>query len=140
MVCRCDDRQHRRTERRHRDRVRIVRVILVRPPRPQQPRPRRQRSGDVEHAFARSDQLLGQQIPDATRRLDRPRPLDEHRCPAEQLLDLAARRPHLDRRQLNLGTIDRHRRVRPLMRVDTDHHHHRIVLLDRSGEDRGGHS
>jgi hypothetical protein len=134
MVRRCHGRQRRLPQRRHRDRVRIVRIVLVRPSRSQQPRPRRQRRRDIHDTFARRDELLREEIPTPPADSTTHRPIPELAGPHEQLPDLAARRPHPDRRQLDLTAIDHHRGVRRRMRIDTDHHRHRIILPDPSGE------
>jgi hypothetical protein len=117
--------------RRDRDRIAVIRVGLVRPARPQHPHPRRKRRGHIQHPFAGGDQLLREQITNATSALHRPDTRVEALRPAEQLVDLTDRRAHLDRRKLHIVTIDRDRSVRPLMRIDTDHHRHPVVLPDR---------
>ena len=53
-------------------RVGIVGVVLVGAPRGQHPDPRGQGGRHVEHVFAPGYELLGQQIAQATRRLDGP--------------------------------------------------------------------
>jgi hypothetical protein len=118
----------RGAQRRHRDRVRIIRIVLVRPTGRQQPRPGRQRRWNIQHAFTRGDELLREEIPDATRRLDRPPPIRVLAGPRQQLADLAARGPHPNRRQLDLVTIDRDRGMRSLVWIDSNRHSHRALL------------
>ena len=62
----------------------------------------------------------GKQIAETTRGLDGPRSFPELARPAEQLLDLTARRAHFDLTELLFMRIDRDRGVRSLVRIDSD--------------------
>jgi hypothetical protein len=122
-------REARCSQRRDGHRQRVVGIVLVRPTRAQDPHPRRPRRRHVEDRLARGNKLLGQQIPQATRGLDRPRPLLERRRPPEQLVELAAPRPHPHLRELRFVAADSDCCVRPLVGINADHHAH-CVLLD----------
>src|SRR5439155_8791538 len=86
------------------------------------------------------DELLRQQIADTARTLHRPRPVRETGRPTNKLIDLSGRRAHLDRGELHIVAINRDRSVRPLVRIDPDHHRHTLSLPIAVGEDHGGHS
>jgi hypothetical protein len=88
----------------------------------------RQRGRHIEHPLADRDELLPQQIAKPVGRLDRPQVIVELRRPGDQLIRLHRRRPDLYAPELDLIVIDCHRRVRPLMRIDTDHHRHQHNL------------
>lgn len=68
------------------------------------------------------DELLGEEISEPARSLNCPCPLRGGRGPAQHLIELPARGPHLDPRQLNLDAVDRDGLVQLLVRIDTDHH------------------
>ena len=58
-----------------------------------------------------------------------------------QPLRLGRRATHPQLAQRLLGRADRHRRVRALVRVDTDHHcRHQPLLRHPPWKDRGGHA
>jgi hypothetical protein len=111
-------------QRGDRDRQRIVGVRLLRLRRRQHANPRRQRRRHVQHPLAGNDELLREEIAEPTGRLDRPHALFELDCPAEQLLELTRTRTNLNPAELLLAPVDRDRRVRSLVRIDTDHHTH----------------
>src|SRR6266446_2789185 len=92
----------------------------------------------VHDVLPGGNELLGQQVTQAARPFHRPRPLPERRRPVEQPLDLARAGPDLHLAERPLTIVDGHRGVRPLVRIDTDHHRHE-ALPDRLMEDRGGH-
>ena len=56
-------------------------------------------------------------------RLDGPRALGKLDRPFEEHLELAPVRSDAHLVKLDLILVDRYRRVRPLVRVDADHHH-----------------
>ena len=126
----------RRAQRRDGHRPGVVGVVLVRRPGRQQPHPGAQLGLHVEHPLARGHQLLGQQVAQAPGALDRPGPLRPGRCPRHQPPGLGRRGAHPQLAQRLLGLVDRHRGVRGLVRVDTDHHccHQRLLIIVR---DRG---
>jgi len=130
VIRRRDAREARCGQRRDRDRVTVVRVVLVRAAGPKHPHPRRQRRGHVQHPFTGADELLRKQIADTAGAFHRPRTRLEPVRPRQQLRDLRLRRAHLDRGELHVVAVDRHRGVGPLVRIDTDHHRHRVVLPD----------
>ena len=66
--------------------------------------------------------MLAQQLPEATGTLDRPGPLRPVRSPAQQDLHLLRGRAHANLPDALLTLIERVGRVRPLVRIDTDHH------------------
>ena len=78
----------RRAQRRDRHRTGIVRVVLVRVPRREQPHPGAQLGWHIQHPLTRRQQLLGQQVTQATGALDRPGPLRPGRRPPQQPLRL----------------------------------------------------
>ena len=139
MILRPHRGQHRCAQRRHRDRTRVVRVVLVGTTGPQHPHSRRERRGNIEHRLTRREELLREKIAEPTRGLDRPRPILEPIGPREQLHALTFTRPHLQPRELDLAAIDRDRGVRRLVRIHSDHHRHRDLLLVWM-RDRSGHS
>jgi hypothetical protein len=98
--------------------------------------PCRQRRRHIHDTLTRRDELLAKQIAETACRLDRPGSLFEPCRPTQQLVDLTSRRPHRHRRDLDLVAIDRNSRVRPLVRIDTDHHRHEhlpIAVRGRPG-------
>jgi hypothetical protein len=112
-------------QRRDRHRPGIVRVVLVHIAGLQQPHPRRQLGLDVQHLLARGGQLLRQQTAQPGGTLDRPGALRPYRRPRQQLPGLARAGADLLPAQRLLGRADRHRCMRPLVRVNPDHHSHR---------------
>jgi hypothetical protein len=68
-------------------------VVLVGVPGLQQPHPRRQLRVHIQDPLASSDQLLGEQVTQATSALDRPGPLPPRRRPLDQLAGLRSRGP-----------------------------------------------
>jgi hypothetical protein len=109
-------------QRRDGNRQGVVRVVLVTGAGGQQPDPGAQLGLHVQHPLADSDQLLGQQVPQPAGALDRPGALRPRRRPRHQPLRLAGRGTHPQPAQRLLRRIDRHRGVRPLVRVHADHH------------------
>jgi hypothetical protein len=75
--------QQRRSQRGDRDGKRVVRVVLVRPPGAQDTDPRGQGRGYVQDGLAGGDKLLGEQIAEPTRGLDRPRSLTQRFSPPQ---------------------------------------------------------
>jgi hypothetical protein len=100
----------------------VVGVVLVRPACRQQPCPRRQGGRDVHHVLAGGHQLLGEQVAEPARGLDRPHSGLEALCPCHELVDLGATSSHLLAGHLLLAAADRDRSVAGLVRVDTDDH------------------
>jgi hypothetical protein len=131
--------QARCAQRRDRDRPRIVGIVFVRSARAQPSHSCRQRHRHIHDQFTRRDELLAQQIPEAARRLDRPGSLFEPCCPTQQLVDLTSSRTHHHRCQLDFVAINRDSSVRPLVRIDTDHHRREHLPIDFV-EGQGGHS
>ncbi len=130
-------------QRRDRDRQGVIRIVLVGVPGLQQPHPGGQLRRHIEHPLPGSDQLLGQQVPQAGRALHRPGPLRPGRRPGYEPPGLSRAGPHPQLAQRLLGHADRHRRVRALVRIDADHHccHRLIPFIPRAGRsDRGGHA
>jgi hypothetical protein len=82
----------RRSERGDRDGERIVRVVLVRPPDAQDTDPRGQGRGHVQDGLVGGEELLGEQVAEPARGLDRPGSLAQRFSPPQQLRDLRARR------------------------------------------------
>jgi hypothetical protein len=70
------------------------------------------------------DQLLRKQVAKPARGLDRPRPLLERLSPRQQLHHLPARGAHFHHSELALVVANRDRRVRRLVRIDTNDHCH----------------
>jgi hypothetical protein len=64
-----------RTQRRDGHRPGIVGVVLVHRPSSQQPHPGAELGLDIQDPLTRGQELLGQQVPQAARALDRPGPL-----------------------------------------------------------------
>lgn len=91
--------------------------------------------------FTRREKLLRQQIAEPTRGLDRPRTLDavEEVGPRHELSNLSGSRVDQPLGEHHFTFVDRDRRVRGLVGIDTDHHHLEILQSERVG-DRGGHS
>jgi hypothetical protein len=96
--------------------------------RGQQRYPGRQLDLHVQDPLARPDQLLGHHVAQPARALHRPHPLPIRRRPNQQPPDLAGAGAHSQLAQFGLGVVDRHRSVRPLMRVNPDHHGHQHPL------------
>jgi hypothetical protein len=111
-------------ERGNSDRAGVVGVVLVDVAGGQQPHARAQFGWHVKHSFARRDQLLGQQVAEPTGALNSPGPLGPLGRPRTQLLDLVSRRAHPQLAERSLLVVDRHGRVRGLVRVDADHYCH----------------
>ncbi len=82
--------QARRSQRRHRNRQGVIRVVLVRAARRQQPRPRRERGRHINNRFTGRDELLGEQIAEPARGLDRPCPRRKRRSPRHELGETCA--------------------------------------------------
>ena len=120
------------TQRRDRDRQRVMTIRLLRLRRRQHPNPRRQRRRHIQHPLTGTDELLREQIAQPTRRLDRPHTLFELDRPAEQLLELTRTRTNLNPTELQFAPVDRDRRVRSLVRIDTDHHTHLFLPRESS--------
>ena len=83
------------------------------------------------------DQLLGQQVPQPVGAFHRPGPLRPGRCPGQQPLCLRGRGPDPHLAQRGLIRIDRHRRVRSLVRVHADHHHRHDLPLSSHSRQKG---
>ena len=122
----------------HRHRAGVVGVVLVGLPAGQQPHPGRQLGRHVHDVLPGGDKLLGQQVTQAARPFDRPRPLPERHRPVEQPLDLASAGPDLHLAERPLNIVDGHRGVRPLVRVDTDHHRHEHLPIATLWKARAG--
>jgi hypothetical protein len=120
----------RRAQRGDRDRERVVRVVLVGRLGGEQPHPRRQLRLHVQDPLAGGHQLLGEQVAEAGGVLDRPLALGELLRPLQQLLELLGARPHSQLGEAPLAVVDCNRSVRSLVRVDADHHRHRMLLLE----------
>ena len=69
-----------------------------------------------------ASELLGQQVAQAAGALDCPGPLRPVSGPFHQLAGLGCRRPHPHRPELPFRRVDRHRGMRSLVRVHSDHH------------------
>ena len=93
----------------------------------------------VDDSLTGGDELLSQQIAESAGTLDRPRPLGERCRPPDQPFDLIGRRSHAQLAEELLAGVERHRRVRRLVRVDADHHCHHCSLPSDGCKDRGGH-
>lgn len=120
-----------RAERSDGHRSGVVGVVLVGRFRRQQPDPRRELGLHVDDVFAGGDELLGKQVAEPGLILDRPRALRELRRPLEQPVELLRSRPHPQLAGALLALVDRHRGVRPLVRVDPDHHCHQPLVRRR---------
>ena len=107
----------------------VVGVVLIDVAGGQQPHARAQFGLHVQHSFARRDQLLGQQVAEATGTFDGPGPLGPLGRPRQQPLDLVGRRAHPQLAERSLLVIDRHGRVRGLVGVDTDYYCHTQPLF-----------
>ena len=126
VIRRSHQRQRRRVQRGHGDRAGIVRIGLRRLPGAQHAHPCRQRRRHVDHPLAGGDELLGEQIAHPAGRLHRPRPRPDTVSPRQQLGHLSAAGAHGELPQFTLPPVEHRRRVRPLVRVDSDHHVHRL--------------
>ena len=111
-----------RAQRRDRNRQGIVRVVLIRVPGFQQPDPGGQLGLHVQHPLAGRDQLLGQQPAQPASPLDSPGPPGPRCRPRHELIRLGLRGAYPQFAQRLLRRADHHRRMRALVRVDTDHH------------------
>ena len=125
-----------------RHRVGVIRVVLAGVPGLQQPHPGGQLRRHIQHPLTGGDQLLGQQIPQPGRALDRPGPLRPPLRPRQQLAGLGRAGAHLQLALPLFARADRHRGVRALVRVDPDHHfcHQRTPTVRTRPCDRGGHA
>src|ERR1039458_9597880 len=123
----------RRTEGSDGHRKRVVRVVLVGVTRAEDSDPRGQRRRHIEDLFARVHQLLGQQVAQATSRLDSPGALAERFRPGQQLRCLLARSSHSDLGQLLFVAADGYCRVGRLVGVDPDDPCHEFLLRGRVG-------
>ena len=128
-----------RAQRGDGDRAGVVGVVLVHVPGGQQPDPGAQLGLHVQDPLAGRQQLLGQQVPQASGSLDRPGPLRPGRGPFQQPLRLRGTGPHPQFAQRLLDPADRHRRMRGLVRIDPDHHScHERLLLPGAGRPAAG--
>jgi hypothetical protein len=131
-----------RTQRRDRHGPGIVRVVLADIAGGQQPDPGTQLRLHVQHALARRDELLGQQVTQAAGALDGPGPLGPARRPLHQLAGLGRGGADPQPAQWLLGHADRHRGMRGLVRIDPDHHgrHGQLQDIIKGTGNRGGHA
>ena len=106
---------------RDRDGQGVVRVVLVRIAL-QQPDPGGQLGLHVQDLLPGGDELLGDQMAQASGAFHRPGPLRPRRRPGDQLLSLNSRSADPQLAQRLLRRIDDHRRVRALVRVHPDNH------------------
>jgi hypothetical protein len=118
----------------------IVRVVLRCLRRADQPHSRRECGRHVDDVLAGGDELLSQQAAQATRRLNRPRPLVIERfSPRQQPLHLPAIRRHTQPSDRSLIAVDRDCSVRRLVGVHPDQHHRECLLVHALGR-HDGHS
>ena len=122
----------RRAQGRDGHRAGVVGIVLVRRAGRQQPHPGRQLGLHIHDTLARGHQLLGQQITQAAGALDRPGALGERSSPHQETLDLAGAGAHPQLAQRRFGRVDSRRCMRPLVRIDTDHHCHEPLLGRRA--------
>ena len=111
----------------------VVGVILLRLARAEHPHARRQRRRNVDHVLAGRDQLLGQQVAQATGGLDGPPPLREPFGPLEELDALAPAGPDLQLAQEDFVAVDGHGRVRAFVGIHADQHLHGWLPLSCFG-------
>jgi hypothetical protein len=111
-------------QRGDRHRPGVVRVILVHIAGPGQPHPRGQLGLDIQHLLTRGGQLLGEHPAKPGGAPGRPCALRPGRRPRQQLLGLVRAGADSLPAQRLLGRADHHRGVRPLVRVNPDHHCH----------------
>jgi hypothetical protein len=114
--------QVRRPQRGDRDRQGVVGVVLVRPAGREQACPRRAGSRHVDDDLSGSYELLGEQIAEPARGLDRPRSSLEGFGPRHELVDLAATGSQVLAGEFFFGAVDRDGAVGRLVRIDTDDH------------------
>jgi len=126
----------RRAQRRDRDGPGVAGVVLARRPGRQQPHPGTQLRLHVQDMPARGDELPGQQVAQAGGALDCPGPFRPGRGPRHEPLGLRCRGTHPQLAQRLPGRADRHRGVRCLVRIDTDHHccHQSLLRHPARGE------
>ena len=118
-------------KRSDRNRASVVRVVLLRPARSQQPSSGGQHRWHVHHGFARSDELLSEQVAEPTCGLDCPHPFRERRRPAPQLSSLLAAGSNTDLVEHMLSVVDGDHDVRRLVRIDADGDGHLECSLSR---------
>jgi hypothetical protein len=111
-----------RAQRRDRHGAGVVGIVLIDVSRRQQPHPGCQLRLHVQHPLTRRQQLLGQQMAHTAGALYRPGPLRPGVRPRHQLLRLAKAGAYPRLAQRLFGGVDRHRRVRALVRINPDHH------------------
>ncbi len=106
----------------------IVAIGLVRGAT-QRADPGRQGRGHVDDVLAGRYQPDCQQPPEATRALHRPAAVIESVGPRQQRRDLAPVCGHPQLVDGPVAMVDRYRGVRPLVRIDPDHHRHDHLLV-----------
>jgi hypothetical protein len=141
IVVRCDFVQPASPQRGHRDRARIVGIVLVQLPGVEQPHPRSEFGRHVHHPLARTDQLIAEQATQPTSALDCPDPPRPPPRPAPQHLQLINTGHDPDLTDNPFRSVERHRGMRLLVRINADHHanHRHLHLASRQHEHRGGH-
>ena len=113
-----------RAQRRDGNRAGIVGIVLVNVSRREQPHPGGQLRLHVQHPLTRGQQLLGQQMAHTLSAPGRPGPLRPGVRPRQQLLRLASAGTYSQLTQRLFGHINRHGRMRGLVRINSDHHCH----------------
>jgi hypothetical protein len=76
----------------------------------------------IDHTLTDAEQLLGKELAQTTRTLDRPYAIRPRCRPVLQPLELVAPSDHPDLAEHGLGLVEHHRGMRSLVRVDPDHH------------------
>jgi hypothetical protein len=93
----------------------------------------------VHDPLAGGQQLLRQQPTQASRALDRPHSIRPRPSPPLQAQQLIRTRRHPNLAKDHLPGVEHHRSVRPLVRIDPDHHtSHNASLSRPMGNDRDG--
>ena len=105
------------------DRAGVVRVVLLGPARAHQPDPRCEHWWNVEHGFAGSHELLGDEVAEPVCGLNGPFAFVEAVRPFAQAVCLSYRCSKLELVDDVLIVVDSHRCVGGLVGVDTDHRH-----------------
>ena len=121
-------RHRRRAQRRDGHRTGVVGIVLVRRPRWPAAAPGRPASVARRRPARRRRRAAGPTDSRARRHPRSPTSAPRTVSPTDQPLDLVGGRPHPQLTEELLVGVEGHRRVRPLVRVDADHHCHHCSL------------
>jgi hypothetical protein len=135
VIARSDFPAGRRAQRRNSDRPCVVRVVLAHRPSGQQPHPGAQLGPDIQHLLTRSQEMLGQQIPQT------PAPSTAQVRSGQAAAHASSRCAWAaEARTRSSPSGSSAAPIATLMRIHPDHHYRHEQPSHRHTCDRGGHA